>query len=368
MTETRVVIGAGLFGCYAALVLAELGHRVLLVDQDGELLTRASFVNQARLHTGLHYPRSLLTARESLGYYRRFREAFEPAVQDFTQIYAVAAHNSKVSGEEFAAFIGRLGVPAQEVEADRWFRAGSVQRAFQVEEPAFDADILRQMLHRRLAEHPGIELRLGTPVVGGRIGDGEVQVELGGGQVVHSQGVVIAVYAGTNAVREAFGLPALPISFELAEVLLGRVGPALNGMGFTVMDGPFWSLMPFGRTGEVSLTSVGLTPLQRSSGQPVFSCQEHRDDCVPLHLADCTRCPVRPPSGADHQVRQMGLFLTDADAFTPTGSLLTVKAILTSTEVDDARPTMVSKEPRALVWTVLSGKVSTLFDLDRILL
>lgn len=365
MSPTRVVIGAGLFGCYAALVLASRGHQVLLIDQDAEPLTRASYVNQARLHTGLHYPRSLLTAREALQYYRRFREAFEPAVQDFTQIYAVAAHNSKVSGDEFAAFIERLGLPAQEVDANRWFRTGTVQRAFQVEEPAFDAGILRQMLHQRLAEHPGIELRLATTVVGGRVGDGFVDVELGSGEVVQTEGVVIAVYAGTNAVRQAFGLTALPIAFELAEVLLGQVSPTLDGMGFTVMDGPFWSLMPFGRTGEVSLTSVGLTPLQRSIGQPVFSCQQERRQCSPLHLAECTRCPVRPPGSAEHQVRQMGLFLRHADAFTPMSSLLTVKAILTSTEVDDARPTLVSKEAHADVWTVLSGKVSTLFDLDR---
>jgi 2-polyprenyl-6-methoxyphenol hydroxylase-like FAD-dependent oxidoreductase len=365
MHATRVVIGAGLFGCYAALVLAERGHQVLLVDQESEPLFRASFVNQARLHTGLHYPRSLLTAREALQYYHRFREAFEPAVRDFTQIYAVAAHNSKVSGGEFAAFIERLGQPVQEVDADRWFRAGSVQRAFEVEEPAFDAAILRQILHQRLTEHPGIDLRLGTPVVGGRVSDGEVGVELGTGEVLHTEGVVIAAYAGTNAVRRAFGLSTLPIAFELAEVLLGRVSPALEGMGFTVMDGPFWSLMPFGRTGQVSLTSVGLTPLQRATEQPVFTCQDRRPDCTPLQLQDCTSCPVRPPSSADHQVRQMGLFLKNADAFSPVGSLLTVKAILTSTEVDDARPTMVSKEPDADVWTVLSGKVSTLFDLDR---
>ena len=48
--------------------------RVVLLECGSGLMRRASFVNQARLHTGVHYPRSLLTALESLSHYRAFRE------------------------------------------------------------------------------------------------------------------------------------------------------------------------------------------------------------------------------------------------------------------------------------------------------
>jgi hypothetical protein len=53
--------------------------------------------------------------------------------------------------------------------------------------------------------------------------------------------------------------------------------------------------------------------------------------------------------------------------FTPTKSLLTVKSTLNTTEVDDARPTLIQKEPDSKTWTIFSGKVSTLFDLERAL-
>ncbi len=139
-------------------------------------------------------------------------------------------------------------------------------------------------------------------------------------------------------------------------------------MGFTVMDGPFWSLMPFGRSDEVSLTSVGLTPLRRNSLEARFACQQSRRDCTPVHLADCSLCPVRPASGVTHMQQQVALFLKSADMFTPRSRMLTVKAVLRSTEVDDARPTLVTKEDGLNVWTVFSGKVSTLFDLDKELL
>ena len=363
-STTRVVVGGGLFGCYAALVLANRGHTVHLLEQGPDLLTRASLVNQARLHTGLHYPRSILTAMEAMGHYRAFRARFPEAVRDFHQIYAVAAHNSKTTGADFASFIDRLGMPADEIDPARWFHKGRVARAFHVEEPAFDASILRAMIAEELREQSNVTVRLNTAVTGGWAAAEEVRLDLADGTSVEAQGVVLATYAGTNAVRRSVGLTPLPLTFELAEVILGEVTPELQNHGFTVMDGPFWSLMPFGHSGRVSLTSVGLTPLRRAHGEPRFACQSVRADCEPSHLADCTSCPVRPMSSAVHQQQQMALFLQDAAAFTPTGSLLTVKAILTATEVDDARPTLVQKEAGLNVWTVFSGKVSTLFDLD----
>jgi hypothetical protein len=59
--------------------------------------------------------------------------------------------------------------------------------------------------------------------------------------------------------------------------------------------------------------------------------------------------------------------MKNQDFFTPTKSLLTVKSTLSTTEVDDARPTLIVKEPDSKTWTVFSGKVSTLFDLEETL-
>lgn len=361
---TRVVVGGGLFGCYAALVLADQGHTVLLLEQGPQLLTRASLVNQARLHTGLHYPRSILTATEALSQYRRFRARYPEAVRDFRQIYAVSAHNSKTTGAGFASFVERLGITSEEVEPSRWFHDGTVDRAFQVEEPAFDASVLRRLITQELQAQPNVTVRLNTAVTGGVVALDHARLDLADGTSIDTGGVVLAVYAGTNAVRGGLGLTPLPLTFELAEVILGEVSPDLRDHGFTVMDGPFWSLMPFGHTGQVSLTSVGLTPLRRARDEARFGCQSRRRDCAPQTLADCTTCPVRPMSSAPHQQQQMALFLKDASGFTATGSLLTVKAILTATEVDDARPTLVQKDAGLNVWTVFSGKVSTLFELD----
>ena len=360
----RAVIGSGLFGCYAAIVLAERGHTVALLDSNPGILSRASYVNQARLHTGLHYPRSLLTAMEALKSYRRFRTRFPSCIYEFEQIYGVATRNSKTSGVDFESFIKRLGIEAELVDPERWFFPGTISRAFRVEEPSFDVATLRNLLQDEISSRAEITYFPKTTVLDGSLVAGELQLLTSGDQRISAEHAVIATYAETNSVRAKLGLEALPISYELAEILLGTVSRNLNGRGFTVMDGPFWSLMPFGKTGHVSLTSVGHTPLQANPTEPRFSCQDARRDCLPEHLQDCNSCKVRPPSARVHHVQQMSMFLKCAEEFVPETSLLTVKAILRTTAVDDSRPTLVVHDKSLPVTTVFSGKVSTLLDLE----
>lgn len=358
------MIGGGFFGAYSSLVLGKLGHSVLLVEQASELMGRASFVNQARLHTGLHYPRSFVTAQESLGYYAMFRDRYPSAVFDFEQIYAISSHNSKTSSHDFQGFVNRLGLDFEVIEADQYFNRGSVELALRVNEPTFDAQTLRKLISSEIESQPNIELCLDTTVVGGTNSKSGLSLLLNESSSISTDGVIIATYAGINSLRQSLGLPGLPLSFELTEVILGTVSPEMAGIGFTVMDGPFWSMMPFGNSGYVSLTSVGITPLRKNRSSPIFDCQRLRTGCTPIGLSDCNKCHVRPPSGLAHQIQQMRLFLKNEDFFTPTKSLMTVKTTLNTTEVDDARPTLIQKEPDSKIWTVFSGKVSSLFDLE----
>ena len=62
MAQDVIIIGAGLYGLYAARLCARRGQRVLLLEKDGAPFSRATTVNQARLHMGYHYPRSISTA------------------------------------------------------------------------------------------------------------------------------------------------------------------------------------------------------------------------------------------------------------------------------------------------------------------
>lgn len=68
----RLVIGAGFYGLYSALFCGRLGQKVIVLEKEPEAFTRASYINQARVHMGYHYPRSISTAIKSDKYFERF--------------------------------------------------------------------------------------------------------------------------------------------------------------------------------------------------------------------------------------------------------------------------------------------------------
>ena len=58
-TWDKIIIGAGLYGLYAAKICGERGERVLVLEWEKSPFQRATYINQARVHMGYHYPRSL---------------------------------------------------------------------------------------------------------------------------------------------------------------------------------------------------------------------------------------------------------------------------------------------------------------------
>jgi len=94
MTVTKVdalVIGGGFYGCTIATTLAASHQHVALLEAGSGLLGRASFANQARVHAGYHYPRSVLTAlRSSVNFARFVGEYPECIDKSFTKLYAIA--------------------------------------------------------------------------------------------------------------------------------------------------------------------------------------------------------------------------------------------------------------------------------------
>src|ERR1043165_8507740 len=108
------IIGGGFYGARLALALAKAGESVILLEREPKLLARASLANQARVHNGYHYPRSVLTSLRSRVNYDRFRADYPDAVYDrFDHYYAIARDGSKVTAAQFVQFCQRIGAPIQ---------------------------------------------------------------------------------------------------------------------------------------------------------------------------------------------------------------------------------------------------------------
>lgn len=105
------VIGGGFFGMYLSEYFARKGHEVILFEKEDDFMQRASYVNQARVHNGYHYPRSILTALRSRVSFPRFHEEFRDCIDDsFDKYYMISNLQSKVSANQFEKFCHRLGV------------------------------------------------------------------------------------------------------------------------------------------------------------------------------------------------------------------------------------------------------------------
>ena len=116
-----IIIGGGFFGCTLALHLhRKYKLKVVILERDRDLLQRASFANQARVHNGYHYPRSILTALRSRVNFPRFVSDYTDCVADsFDAYYAVVVTVSLTARIDDAQCRCVADVPAVSENASR---------------------------------------------------------------------------------------------------------------------------------------------------------------------------------------------------------------------------------------------------------
>ena len=368
----KVIIGAGLYGLYAALFCCQRGQKVLVLECDGAPFQRATWINQARVHQGYHYPRSISTAMRSAGYFERFNRDYDFCInREFEQIYATSGRYSWADGKQFKDFCRAANSPCEELHPDNYFKRGMCDGVFRTREYTYDAGILRDYFLDRLQDYPhAARMEYGVRIDGitreGRL----YGIRTENGRSYESGYVLNAAYASTNQILAMAGFEKFGIKYELCEIILCGVNEKLKHIGFTVMDGPFFSIMPFGKTGYHSLTSVTFTPHTTCyEDVPVFACQDQsKGSCSRFRLGNCNQCPAKPETAFAYMSHLAGKYLLDAYRFTYKQSLFSMKPILMSSEIDDSRPTVIRKYSSNPTFVgVLSGKINTVYDLDEVL-
>jgi len=359
LSENRrvVVAGGGFFGCSIAMMLHRRGWQPIVVEEADELLTQASRINQARVHGGYHYPRSLMTAYRSRQNYERFRRHYRDAIVDqFTKVYAVGRLFSKVTANQFEIFMKRVGAPLKKAPSAirRLFNPALTERTWLAQECAFDFLVLRKRLRRELQE-AGIEVRLNTLVQTVTAHPSGALVGLSDGSEIPCEYLFNATYAGLNRLTSASGLPIIPLKHELTEMALVELPQELAGLSVTMMCGPFFSFMPFPSLGLTTLSHVRYTPHahwfeneQTGAASPyqIFSSLEKHSH-FEMMVADAARY-VPALRGAVHR-----------------DSLWTVKTLLPLSEIDDGRPILFHRDPKVpAVIHVMGGKIDNIFDVE----
>jgi glycine/D-amino acid oxidase-like deaminating enzyme len=348
------VIGGGFFGCCLALFLRSVFDDVVLIESEAELLTRASRINQARVHTGFHYPRSFVTALRSRALQARFVADFKTAiVDDFQMLYAVARRRSKVSADRFYRMFSTMDAPIRPAtRAQRGlFNMTLIDDVYQCQEFAFDWTFLRDHVLGRLTRH-GIHLVLGKTVSTIESTSDGVRLMLDGGRTVEAGTAFNVTYANINSILLSSGLQPLDVKLELAELAL-IVPPAdFARLGVTVMDGPFFSAMPYPSANLHSFTHVRYTPhyswVDRPGGRSAYAVGND----------------LQKNSRWRHMMLDSARFVPCFADLDYKSSLFDVKAVLVRNERNDGRPILLHRHRDApRLFSVMGAKIDNIYDL-----
>ena len=352
-----VVIGGGFYGVAIAAYLKRRRHHssVVLVERGSELLKRASYNNQARIHNGYHYPRSFTTAYRSRLNCPRFLHDFPTSVKrDFTKVYAIARRNSKVTARQFEHFCREIGARVEPAEptVSGLFESRLIERAFLVEEYAFDALQLARWARQEL-EETGVEILLNsriTSIYRAGSGLGANSRDASGERELRARVVLNCTYSGLNQFSGDFAPTRTKLKHEITEIALVKAPAALDKMGVTVMDGPFFSMMPFPARGLHSLSHVRYTP------HVGWADEGGIDPYARLDQYDrATR--------VDRMVRDISRYMPAVLDATYVDSLFEVKSVLVKNEVDDGRPILYERHAELPgCYSILGGKIDNIYD------
>lgn len=370
-----VIIGGGIFGVYAALYLARRRHKVCLIEKERELLKKASIVNQARLHSGYHYPRSVATAIMSNDNKERFTADHRDFINfTFEQYYAIDRYGSFTDANQFARFSEFIGIPCKEVAYHPLFNHNRMEALFLTEEYSFDPILIAEYYRQKILSEKGVTIKMETQVLGVEENQGQWVLQLrqldrpGALQTITASQAVNATYSGSNAVNRQFGAPDIELMHEISEMVF-VTSPAVSQVGLTIMDGPFASLMPYGLSGLLSLSSVAYTHHKVSfDNLPTFDCQAEHPDCRPEFTSICNYCAHKPKSNYRKMLDQIRQYFNPEIDFSYFSSYYTIKSKLKASHIDDGRPTEISllrENPR--FYCIFAGKINSIYEIEKVI-
>jgi len=261
-TGKVLIIGAGWYGCHAAATLTRLGVAFDMVDSSNSFMAGSSSRNQNRLHLGFHYPRAHKTRTECVTGYNKFMAAYAHLTVSVAANLYLVAKDSVIDYATYRGIFKHEGVPFREVA-----KSAQVGMPFAWKRDAYDGAMLtdeRMIDCDAAAAHFEGELR-------GRM----LPAYDPAGLTLTREGAAYKNARYPMALNCTYGQLGAPsdgapgepgAAFELSCSWVFRSRKPFDALfGFTVMDGPFFSVYPYKPAQRLyTLTHVAWTPLLTS--------------------------------------------------------------------------------------------------------
>lgn len=334
------VVGAGIFGCMAALKLQEAEFQVTLYEEKNEIMKCASKVNQYRLHLGYHYPRSFDTAISSAHGVHSFTKEFSSILDPewYEHYYAISAENSSVDAFEYLKFLIDSRLEFKIIGDADWIDCKKIQLLIKVPERTIDIFALRGILQRRI-EESGIDLKLNQKFAPEKTDEYDI--------------VINATYSNINYLLDESD--RVDYQFEVIEKPVVDLPKEWDKRSLVVLDGPFFCIDKYFKMNCHVMGHVQHAILHTNVG--------HFPE-IPKSIQGYLNSTII----CRRQYTNFDLFVESAHEFLPNttintiGSMYTIRTVLPNRDHDDARPSYITKHSDKL-YSIFSGKIGTCVDI-----
>jgi glycine/D-amino acid oxidase-like deaminating enzyme len=165
--------------------------------------------------------------------------------------------------------------------------------------------------------------------------------------------VFCCAYAQLNAPGVGGGLAPIKLKHEIAEIVLVEPPEPLLKLGVTIMDGPFFSLMPFPAKGLHALYHVRYSP----HAHWYDGSETYRPAYGRLNSAE-------KQTAFRHMVRDAARYVPLVADCRYSESLFDVRTVLPLSETDDSRPILFKPHFGISNYhLVMGGKIDNVYDI-----
>lgn len=201
-----VVVGAGVVGLACAKRLAEAGREVIVLEKESLIGSETSSRNSEVIHAGIYYPKGSLKARlciEGKGHLYRYCEAKGVGHVRCGKLIVATSERQNDMLLAIRANAADLGMP----DLDWW----PAERAMELEPELFCTGALwspttgvidshgLMIAYQGDAEAEGAMIAFSSPLEHARIGDGGIELEVGGAEPMQLAARIVINSAGLHA-------------------------------------------------------------------------------------------------------------------------------------------------------------------------
>jgi len=342
------VIGGGIFGAEIAIKLKSLGFLVDIYEAKNDILCGASKSNQNRLHLGFHYPRDLKTGAQCIRGFNIFKKKYSGCIQDgFLNAYFIANSGSLTTPTDFLKFCELLGAPYSKIESkDFSLEVRGADMGIICEEVVYDSNILRDLIWQALNQDQ-INVKLNERVIKIKKIEERYRLEFQNQSPVFADIVVNASYGDINYLSAQLGHKVQEKLFEYTVVPIIQLDTPR--IGVTIMDGPFMTLLPHGKSKNFLLYNVEHSVIAKK---------------ISTQMDPAWLSPETGPFGTIDKVQYFEKMKSLCQEYVPLietakvlGFLEGPRMVLAQKEDSDARPSIVNSYDNKGYFTVFTGKI-----------